>query len=142
MIVKFKKLISTRCGVPPLYKAFHQCDGVSACTAGVLPLGDCDMQKTFLGIPADKVAHFLMFLPFPILAFFAYDRLTRTPWQALAALISICAIGCAFAGMTEVVQDFLPYRVKDFNDFGADCLAVGIASVLVFIIDVSKMKKE
>jgi VanZ family protein len=83
-----------------------------------------------------------MFFPFPILAFFAYDRLTNTPWQALAALISISAIGCAFAGMTEVVQDFLPYRVKDFNDFGADCLAVGIASVLVFIIDVSKMKKE
>ena len=84
----------------------------------------------------------MLFGTFPILAFFAYDRLTRTPWQALAALISICAIGCAFAGMTEVIQDFLPYRVKDFNDFGADCLAVGIASVLVFIIDVSKMKKE
>ena len=101
-----------------------------------------DVPKSFLGIQMDKVVHFLMFFPFPIVAFLAYDRFTNTPLQALAALISICAVGCAFAGLTEVVQDFLPYRVKDFNDFGADCLAVGIASVLVFIIDVSKMKKE
>ena len=101
-----------------------------------------NVPKSFLGIGTDKIVHFLMFFPFPILAFFAYDRLTKTPWQALAALISICALGCAFAGMTEVVQDFLPYRVKDFNDFGADCLAIVISSVLVFIIDVSKMKKE
>ena len=100
------------------------------------------VPRTILGIPSDKVVHFCMFFPFPILAFLAYDRLTKTPWQALAALISICAIGCAFAGLTEVVQDFLPYRVKDLNDFGSDCLAVGIASVLVFIVDVSKMKKE
>ena len=100
------------------------------------------VPKMLFGIPIDKVVHFCMFFPFPILAFLAYDRLTKTPWQALAALISICAIGCAFAGMTEVVQDFLPYRVKDLNDFGSDCLAVGIASVLVFIVDVSKMKKE
>ena len=101
-----------------------------------------NVPKTFLGIAMDKVVHFCMFFPFPILAFFAYDRLTKTPWQALAALVSICAIGCAFAGLTEVVQDFLPYRVKDFNDFGADCIAVGIASVLVFVIDVAKMKNE
>ncbi|MBR5076796.1 MAG: VanZ family protein [Bacteroidales bacterium] len=101
-----------------------------------------DVPKTFLGLPIDKVIHFCMFFPFPILAFFAYDRLTRTPWQALAALVSICAIGCAFAGLTEVIQETLPYRTKDLHDFGADCIAVGIASVLVFVIDVAKMKKE
>ena len=54
------------------------------------------VPKSVLGIEMDKIVHFFMFFPFPILAFFAYDRLTRTPWQALAALISICAIGCAF----------------------------------------------
>lgn len=101
-----------------------------------------NVPKAFLGIPIDKVIHFFMFFPFPILAFFAYDRLTNTPWQALAALVSICAIGCAFAGLTEVIQDTLPYRTKDLHDFGADCLAVGLASILVFILDVSKMKKQ
>ena len=101
-----------------------------------------NVPRSFLGIGTDKIVHFLMFFPFPILAFFAYDRLTKTPWQALAALVSICAIGCAFAGLTEVIQETLPYRTKDLHDFGADCIAVGIASVLVFVIDVAKMKKE
>ena len=61
-----------------------------------------DVPKTFLGIQMDKIVHFCMFFPFPILAFLAYDRLTDTPLKALAALISICAIGCIFAGITEI----------------------------------------
>ncbi|MBR5724319.1 MAG: VanZ family protein [Bacteroidales bacterium] len=101
-----------------------------------------DVPKSFLGIPMDKLVHFCMFFPFPILAFLAYDKLTDTPLKALAALISICAVGCIFAGITELVQDSLPYRTKDLNDFGADCLAVGLASVLTFIIDISKMRKK
>ena len=101
-----------------------------------------DVPKTLFGLPIDKVVHFCMFFPFPILAFLAYDKLTDTPLKALAALISICAVGCIFAGITELVQDTLPYRTKDLNDFGADCIAVGIASVLTFIIDVSKMRKK
>lgn len=98
--------------------------------------------RMFLGIPTDKVVHFCMFFPFPILAFFAYDELTDTPLKAFGALISICAIGCIFAGLTEIVQGSLPYRYQDIKDFGADCLAIGIASLLVFIIDLSKMRKK
>ena len=101
-----------------------------------------DVPKTFLGIQMDKIVHFCMFFPFPILAFLAYDRLTDTPLKALAALISICAIGCIFAGITEIIQGSLPYRRQDVKDFGADCLAVCIASVLTFIIDITKMRKK
>ena len=36
-----------------------------------------DVQKFIFGIPTDKIAHFLMFLPFPILAYLAYDHLTN-----------------------------------------------------------------
>lgn len=101
-----------------------------------------DVPRTFFGIPTDKVVHFCMFFPFPILAFLAYDPYTRTPWQALAALVSICAVGGIFAGCTELIQEQLTYRSKDINDFGADCLAIGIAGVLVFLIDVFKMRKK
>ena len=101
-----------------------------------------DVPRTFFGIPTDKVVHFCMFFPFPILAFLAYDPYTRTPWQALAALVSICAVGGIFAGCTELIQEQLTYRSKDINDFGADCLAIGIAGVLVFLIDVLKMRKK
>ena len=100
------------------------------------------MPRTLFGLPIDKVVHFLMFFPFPILAFLAYDHLTQTPWQALAALISICAIGGVFAGLTEIIQGQLSYRTKDINDFGADCLAIGLSGLLVFVIDVLKMRKK
>ena len=101
-----------------------------------------EVPKTFLGIPMDKIVHFCMFFPFPILAFFAYDKLTETPWQALAALLCICAFGGIFAGLTEIVQGMLPYRSQDIQDYGADLLAIGISGLLVFVYDVYKMKKK
>ena len=100
------------------------------------------VPKIFLGIPTDKIVHFCMFFPFPILAYLAYDRLTDTPLKALAALVSICAIGAIFAGLTEIGQSLLPYRTQDISDFRADCIAICIAGLLTFIIDVSKMRKE
>ena len=101
-----------------------------------------DMPKSFLGIPVDKIVHFCMFFPFPILAYLAYDRLTDTPLKAFGALISICAIGCVFAGVTEIIQGSLSYRSQDPRDFGADCLAICLAATLTFLIDISKMRKS
>lgn len=98
------------------------------------------IPHSFLGIPTDKVVHFCMFFPFPILAYLAYDRLTDTPLKAFAALISICAIGAVFAGLTEIGQSLLPYRSEDITDFRADCLAIGIAGTITFVIDVYKMQ--
>ena len=99
------------------------------------------VPKIFLGIPTDKIVHFCMFFPFPILAYLAYDKLTDTPLKALAALVSICAIGAIFAGLTEIGQSLLPYRYEDISDFRADCLAIVLAGILTFIIDVSKMRR-
>ena len=100
------------------------------------------VPKIFLGIPTDKIVHFCMFFPFPILAYLAYDKYTDTPLKAFAALISIASLGCVFAGITEMIQGSLSYRSQDITDFGADCLAIGIASILTFIIDLSKMRKQ
>ena len=98
------------------------------------------VPRLFLGIPTDKVVHFCMFFPFPILAYLAYDKLTDTPLKAFAALLNICAIGAVFAGLTEIGQSLLPYRSEDITDFRADCLAIGIAGIITFVIDVSKMR--
>ena len=100
------------------------------------------IPRIFLGIPTDKIVHFCMFFPFPILAYLAYDQLTDTPLKALAALVSICAIGAIFAGLTEIVQGMLPYRAQDIHDYAADCLAIGLAGIITFIIDVSKMRRK
>ena len=101
-----------------------------------------EAPRTLFGIPTDKIVHFCMFFSFPILAFFAYDRLTETPLQALAALLCICAFGGIFAGLTELIQGALPYRSQDVHDFSADLLSIGISGLLVFVYDVSKMKKK
>lgn len=99
------------------------------------------IPRIFLGIPTDKIVHFCMFFPFPILAYLAYDQLTDTPLKAFAALVSICAIGAIFAGLTEIGQSMLPYRYEDISDFRADCLAIVLAGILTFVIDVAKMRK-
>jgi VanZ family protein len=99
------------------------------------------IPRVFLGIPTDKIVHFCMFFPFPILAYLAYDQLTDTPLKAFAALVSICAIGAIFAGLTEIGQSMLPYRYEDISDFRADCLAIVLAGILTFVIDVAKMRK-
>lgn len=99
-----------------------------------------NVPREFWGIPTDKIAHFCMFFPFPILGFFAYDHMTNTPLQAFGAIISILAIGGIFAGLTELVQGTMPYRTMDVHDYHADLLALGISAAIVFIIDIAKMK--
>lgn len=101
-----------------------------------------DMQKTFLGIPADKVAHFLMFLPFPILAFLAYDHVTNKVWSAVLFAVLTFAVGAAIAWGTEYIQGMLPYRSRDVADFRADLLALGISTLGVFITDLVNLPKR
>lgn len=91
------------------------------------------------GFETDKLVHFCMFFPFPILAFFAYDRLTEKPIQAIAAIITILSIGGIFAGLTEIIQGMITYRSEDIRDFKADMLAMSISSAIVLAIDLTKM---
>lgn len=99
-----------------------------------------DMQKFIFGIPADKVAHFLMFLPFPILAYMAYDHLTNKVSHAALFSIATLLMGALIAYGTEYIQGKLPYRSMDITDFKADLLALAISSVFVFIVDITHLK--
>ena len=101
-----------------------------------------EMQKTLFGIPADKVAHFLMFLPFPILAFLAYDHVTNKVWRAIVFALLTFAVGAGIAWGTEYIQGMLPYRSRDLADFNADLLALGISTLGVFITDVLNIHKR
>lgn len=101
-----------------------------------------DIRKEFFGIATDKIAHFLMFLPLPILAFFAFDKYTDKVWTSILCTLITFACGVGIAALTEVVQSRLPYRSGDHRDFAADLLALGLSSVLVLIIDITKQKKS
>ena len=102
-----------------------------------------DVPKDFWGIPMDKIVHFLMFFPFPLLAFLAFDQFTNRFLPSLLWTLATFLAGSLFAAFTEYVQaKFLPYRMGDFADFKADLLALGISSVLVFVIDLLKQRKS
>lgn len=104
--------------------------------------GSQKMPATLWGIPTDKIAHFLMFLPFPVLAFFAFDRFTEKFRSSVLWTIVTFLAGCAYAAGTEYVQArLLPYRTGDPADFKADLLALATSSVIVLILDLSKQKK-
>jgi VanZ family protein len=100
-----------------------------------------DIQKTLFGIPMDKVVHFCMFFPAPLIGFFAFTDKPSSPGKALVSLICICSFSCIFAGLTEIVQGTLPYRSEDIRDFEADCLAIGIATVLTFLINLITLRR-
>ena len=102
--------------------------------------GTEDVPLDLWGIPTDKIVHFLMFFPFPILAYLAFDRykgkrLPSLPWAAAF----VC--GCAFAAGTELVQTRLSYRSGDPADFQADFLALLVSSLIVLFVILFKHKK-
>ncbi|MBR4134092.1 MAG: VanZ family protein [Bacteroidales bacterium] len=96
------------------------------------------VAKHFLGIESDKVVHFLMFLPFPILFYMAFGWRTRNPWHSMLMVLAILALGCLIAAGTELVQELIPYRAADIADFMADFLALCIASTVTFFVDQNK----
>ena len=82
-------------------------------------------------IPADKVVHFLMFLPWPILSCLSVLPIgaghTR---KAVIVMMLMTLTGLALAGTTEWIQGLLPYRSRDIMDFIADSLGLMTGALL------------
>ena len=102
-----------------------------------------DVEKYIFGIPTDKVVHFLMFFPFPILAFLAFDRYTEKFWSTVLWTLGTFAAGALLAAGTEYGQARLTtWRSGDPLDLRADLIALGISSLLVFCIDLWKQHRK
>ena len=100
-----------------------------------------DVPMDLWGIPTDKIVHFLMFFPFPILACLASGGYRGERWQATFRTVIAFLAGCAFAAATEWVQTWLSYRSGDPVDFGADALAILLSSIIVLFIVLAKHRK-
>ena len=100
------------------------------------------VERMFFGIPADKIVHFLMFFPFPVLLFLAVDRFTTKPWHSILMMCVAFVLGCILAGATEYGQSLLAYRSCDISDFRADAIALAISSLLVFTVDILKQTRN
>lgn len=101
------------------------------------------IEWSLLGIPSDKVVHFCMFFPFPILAFLAFDRYTETVRSTLLFSGITLLVGLLLAGGTEWGQAHLTdYRSGDPLDLLADGLALVLSTLLVIYLDIRKQKKR
>ena len=97
--------------------------------------------KFFLGIPADKIAHFFMFLPYSVLFYASFSWKTRKRWHSALLAAALLAAGCITAYMTEVIQGFTSYRSRDIFDFLADSMALAVSSIAAYVIDKTKTEK-
>ena len=100
-----------------------------------------DVPMDLWGIPTDKVVHFLMFFPFPLLACLALGGYRGKPGQAVLKTGLAFLAGCAFAAGTEWIQTRIPYRSGDPVDFQADAWALLLSSILVLILVFAKKRK-
>ena len=85
------------------------------------------------GLPLDKVAHFLMFLPFPALAYMMLWEKGRKTWAELLILLSCLAVGVGLAFLTEHLQAMTQYRSSDIKDIYADITGLAIGCIVVLI---------
>lgn len=90
----------------------------------------------FFGLPVDKVVHFLMFLPFPVLVYMMLFKKARRKWLDTLILAGGMALGLCAALGTEFLQSLTQYRSADIHDVYADMqgICLGGIIVLVFII--------
>lgn len=98
---------------------------------------------TLFGLPSDKLVHFCMFFPFPILAFLAFDRYTDSVRSTLLFSGITLLVGFLLAWGTEWGQAHLTdYRSGDPLDLLADGTALVLSTLLVIFLDIRKQKKH
>ncbi len=97
------------------------------------PDGLPEMSPCILGIPMDKVAHFIMFFPFPILSYQAFMPDTPKKGVHLLVLLVLFTAGLGLAAGTEQIQGLLGYRSEDVKDFYADFIGISSSTVLTMV---------
>ena len=93
--------------------------------------GADNMNEEWFGIGKDKIAHFLMFLPFPILMYMAFHTHHGNPWRLIIFMTVTILIGAAAGAGIELLQMTTKYRSCDILDFRADCIGLLAGSFLV-----------
>lgn len=98
---------------------------------------------TFMGIPMDKVLHFIMFIPFPVLASMSVFEPKRNMTSNLATLLVIAVTGIGIAYATEAIQAELGYRSYDPKDLYADTIGIltGAIATAIFTTTYLRLKK-
>ena len=93
-----------------------------------------DMPDPELDIPGlDKLVHFMMFAPFPVLAFLTIESQNKSFKKNLPFITLIFLTGCFLAIGTEYIQKLTSYRTFELGDIAADFTGLFIGSIAIFI---------
>lgn len=100
------------------------------------------LQQFIFGIPTDKVIHFIMFLPYPVLAYISFRPDRKGILTHMLTFIAIIAVGAAMAMGVERLQ-IAAGRNYDIKDFYANIagMAAGAAITLIFILARHRLDK-
>lgn len=100
------------------------------------------LQQFIFGIPTDKVIHFIMFLPYPVLAYISFRPDRKGVLTHMLTFIAIIAVGAAMAMGVERLQ-IAAGRNYDIKDFYANIagMAAGAAITLILILARHRLDK-
>ena len=88
------------------------------------------VEKFIFGIPLDKAAHFMMFLPYPVLCSMSFMGHDIKRLRSICVLAIIFVVGAGMAYGTEVIQAHTGYRAYEINDFYADMAGMSIGALI------------
>lgn len=99
-------------------------------------------KDTFLGIPIDKIMHFMMFFPFPVLSGMVFLDRDRRIVSNIATILILAAAGAGVAYGTEILQAHTGYRSYEIADFYADLIGIsaGAIAAMTYIIHTGTRK--
>lgn len=100
-----------------------------------------ELPKTWFGLPSDKVAHALMFLPFTILGYLSFTSEDDRTVKKVTVLAILIALGCGTAYATESIQRILGYRAYETSDIKADTIGLCIGSFISTLFIIFSIKK-
>ena len=101
-----------------------------------------DLSTELWGIPKDKIAHFCMFFPFPIIFYLAFPKLRNTPRRYLKFSILALATGVATGLAIEIIQGWSGYRSCDMTDLLADFCGLAAAVLILQVFEAFFMNKR
>lgn len=88
-------------------------------------------QVSFLGIPADKLFHFLAYTPFVILLYFSFS-LPRLKARFCYGIPFVLIVGAVICTITEILQLTNPTRSFSMYDLAANYL--GLLTGAIFVL--------
>ena len=98
---------------------------------------DPSIPRSIFGYPTDKVVHFLMFLPVPILGTIAFDF--RSWWRTLSVM-TILANLAAFT-FEQLQSRITTIRITDPKDLNANFLGISLGLLIAILIGLFARKK-